>query len=401
MKKIISIILVTATLVSIYALPIDTSAKTVAQFEAEVKKYTKDLEATNASLAKNDAEVKAIQQKIATYEKQIKEAENTIVTLQKEIDESNLEIEKKSEESKKIIEYYQVANGTNAYLEYAFGADSITDMIYRMSVVEQLTEYNDKIMRELEALIAKNKKQQEELTAKKQSLVTLSEQAEKEKKKIQADIASLRDTVPSIKTRIAEAQEMVKYYKSLGCGANEDVQACQHRIEQSSSSSLPSVGFFSRPMQNGYVVRGFSSGHIGYDLSSGNKTEPIYPIAAGSIHAIYTDECTSGRWCQNMGISCKGNAKIVVVKHNYNGSYIYSSYVHLSNYGSIYQGQFVTKDTVIGYMGNTGCSTGPHLHLEIARCFWKNNGGCVYDSYVNRLINPRDIISFPSQWNNR
>ena len=133
MKKIISIILVTATLVSIYALPIDTSAKTVAQFEAEVKKYTKDLEATNASLAKNDAEVKAIQQKIATYEKQIKEAENTIVTLQKEIDESNLEIEKKSEESKKIIEYYQVANGTNAYLEYAFGADSITDMIYRMS----------------------------------------------------------------------------------------------------------------------------------------------------------------------------------------------------------------------------------------------------------------------------
>ena len=69
MKKVISIILVAATLVSIYALPIDTSAKTVAQFEAEVKKYTQELEATNASLAKNEAEVKAIQNKIANYEK--------------------------------------------------------------------------------------------------------------------------------------------------------------------------------------------------------------------------------------------------------------------------------------------------------------------------------------------
>ena len=102
-----------------------------------------------------------------------------------------------------------------------------------------------------------------------------------------------------------------------------------------------------------------------------------------------------------MGISCNGNAKIVVVKHNYNGSYVYSSYVHLSSYANIRQGQFVTKDTVIGYMGNTGCSTGPHLHLELAYCFWKNNGGCTYNSYSNKLINPRNVISFPSRWNNR
>ena len=47
------------------------------------------------------------------------------------------------------MEYYQVENGTNAYLEYVFGATSITDMVYRMSVAEQLTDYNDKIMKDL------------------------------------------------------------------------------------------------------------------------------------------------------------------------------------------------------------------------------------------------------------
>ena len=44
--------------------------------------------------------------KIKDYERQIKEAEAEIVKLQKEIDASNIEIERKSEESKKIIEYY-------------------------------------------------------------------------------------------------------------------------------------------------------------------------------------------------------------------------------------------------------------------------------------------------------
>ena len=401
MKKAITLLLIVITLVSLIALPMNTSAKTVAEFEAEVKKYTKQLEETNASIAKNEAEVKAIEKKIAAYEKQIKDAEADIVKLQDEIDASNKEIEEKSKESKNIIEYYQVANGNNAYLEYAFGADSITDMIYRMSVVEQLTEYNDKIMKELEQLIEKNKASQKQLKEKKESLVKLSQASEVEKRRIQADSASLRDTVPSIQTQIKEAESMVKYYKNLGCKDNEDIQACQYRISQNSSNSLPSVGFFSRPMQKGYIVRGYGSGHIGYDLSSSNKTEPVYPIAPGSVHAIYTDDCTAGRWCKNMGYSCNGNAKIVVVKHNYNGGYIYSSYVHLSSYGKVSVGQFVTQDTIIGYMGNTGCSTGPHLHLEIAKCFWKNNGGCTYGTYVNRLINPKELVTFPSKWNNR
>lgn len=398
MKKIVSLLIIVILLVSFLALPTDTSAKTVAEFEAEVKKYTQQLEETKANLAKNETEVAEIEAKITSYEKQMKAAEEEIVKLQEEIDQSNAEITKKSEESKRIIEYYQISNGENIYLEYAFGATSITDMIYRMSIVEQLTDYNDQVMKELEELIEKNKTQQTTLREKKATLVKLSEQAEYEKRRIQADSASLRETVPSIETQIKEAKSMLEYYKGLGCGDNEDIQACQYRL---SSSTLPSVGLFSRPMQKGYVVRGFYTGHIGYDLSSSNKSEPVYPIAAGSIHAIYTDNCTGGKWCQRLGFSCNGNAKIVVVKHNYNNGYLYSSYVHLGSYANISVGQFVTKDTVIGYMGNTGCSTGPHLHLELATCFWKNNGGCTYEGYLNKLVKPNALITFPSSWTTR
>lgn len=401
LKKIFCLITIISVFVSLLALPINTKAKTIKDFEAEVEKYTKELEEKKANLAKNSSEIAAIEKRIASIEQQIKQAEEEMVSLQKEIDESNKKISKKSEESKKILEYYQISNGNNAYLEYAFGATDITDMIYRMSVVEQLTDYNDKIMKDLEKLIQENKEKQQELKEKKKDLNKLNIELEAQKVRIEADSASLKDTMPSIETQIKEAESMVKYYKSLKCGDTEDIEDCQYRVQQS-TSSLPSVGFFSRPMQKGYIVRGFKGlDHMGYDLSSSYKAEPIYPIAAGSIHAIYTDDCTGGNWCQSQGYWCNGNAKIVVVKHNYKSRYIYSSYVHLSNYANISVGQFVTKDTVIGYMGTTGCSTGPHLHLEITSCHWKNNGGCTWKEYQKQLIDPSTLVNIPSKWNNR
>lgn len=414
-KKITTLLIIIALIVSYTALPIDAEAKTIKEFEAEVNKYTAELQEKKDKIAKNDKEVAEIKQKISSIESQIKTAENEIVQLQEEIEKSNKEIAKKNEESKKIIEYYQVANGNNAYLEYAFGATDITDLIYRMSVVEQLTEYNNKIMKELEQLIKENNQKQNELQKKNEELKSLQKSLQSEKERIDADSAEIRETMPSIETQIKEAKANVEYFKKIGCGATEDIYACQYRISQgSSNSSLPSVGAFARPMESGYTVRGYGGkyGHMGYDLSHRtNKSIAIYPIADGSVHAIYTDACTSSNFCSNMGYSCNGNAKIVVIKHNYNGRYIYSSYVHLSSYGNISQGQRVSKDTIIGYMGTTGCSTGPHLHLEIASCHWKNNGGCVYsgyrlngryiEGYTDKLINPSSLITIPASWTNR
>lgn len=401
MKKIHIILLIVVVLVSFFALPMNAEAKTIAEFEAEVEKFTQQLNEKKQNLAKNETEVAQIKAKISSMEKQIREAEEEMDKLQAEIDKSNKEIKEKSEESKQIISYYQISNGENIYLEYAFGATSITDMIYRMSIVEQLTSYNDKIMKELEQLIEKNKNQQQEMLKKKESLSQMIVNLNKEKAKIEADSNSIRESMPSIETQIKEAKAQVNYFKNLGCGKNEDIQVCQQRIAQESGSSLPSVGYFSRPMAKGYVTQNWHYGHSGYDLSSGNKTEPLYAIAEGTVHAIYTDNCVGGMWCSNIGISCKGNAKIVVTKHYYNNKYYYVTYAHLSNYGNISVGQAVTRQTVIGYMGNTGCSTGPHLHLEISTCHWKNNGGCTYSGYQAKFVNPATLINFPSSWNNR
>lgn len=386
--KKISIIVIILLLVSTLILPVETNAKTIKEFQAEVEQYTKQLEEKQARLAKNDAEVAEIKKKIAAIEEKIEAAENEIRQLQKEIDESNAEIEKKTEESKRIMEYYQISNGENAYLEYAFGAKTITEMIYRISVIEQLTDYNRQVMEELEALIAKNEAAQKELTTKKQELRKMEEELEAEKERINADSKSVKETMPALQDQIKSAKANLNYYKSLGCGENEDIQQCQYRVSQSSGGSIPSTNGFYRPIEYGYLTQGYSGygGHLGIDMSSSNKSIDVYPIASGQVFKVYYD--VYGALC-------------VKIRHNYNGSYIYSTYCHFRAFGNIREGQIVTPYTKIGVMGSTGWSTGPHVHLEITTCDWHSGGGCTWATYQQRSINPSRLVNFPGSWNNR
>ena len=58
-----------------------------------------------------------------------------------------------------------------------------------------------------------------------------------------------------------------------------------------------------------------------------------------------------------------GNAgNLVMIKHD---GGIETAYMHLSKYGDIKVGQKVAAKTIIGYVGTTGLSTGPHLHFGV------------------------------------
>ena len=175
MKKVIICTIFVFIFLSFLITPMKVSAKTLSELEKEANKYISELQEKQNKIAKNDAEVAQIKKNITTLETQIKQLEIDIENLQTEIDNSNTEIIKKGKESKKIIEYYQLSNGENSYLEYIFGSTSITDMIYRITMVEQLTEYNDKVMKELDALIKKNKSQQKELSSKTESSKKMKE----------------------------------------------------------------------------------------------------------------------------------------------------------------------------------------------------------------------------------
>lgn len=385
MKKISSVILL--ILLAVFIIPVNTNAKTLKQLEDEVNKFTADLESKNNQIAANDAEVAEIKKKIADYENQISSIKSETEVLEQEIDESNKEIAEKSEQSKSLFQYLQVSEGENAYVEYIFGATDVTDMVYRMAIVEQLTEYNEQVMDELTKLIEDNKQRKEELATKNTELEKLTDELEAEQSKINAETAAIKDAMPSVEKQKEEAEKQLAYYKKLGCGENEDITSCEMRVN---GNSVPSASGFYRPMVSGYVTQNWmNAGHLGIDLSNTNKTIEIYPVASGVVFAKYYD--TYG-------------ALVLKIRHNVNGRYIYSTYAHLSAW-YVNVGDVVTPDTVIGRMGNTGYSFGAHLHLELTTCDWHAGGGCTWATYQKSTINPRQYIGFPSGlrvwWNGR
>jgi murein DD-endopeptidase MepM/ murein hydrolase activator NlpD len=105
--------------------------------------------------------------------------------------------------------------------------------------------------------------------------------------------------------------------------------------------------FWTNPLPNGTWVRGFYAGHTGIDLSAPTGT-PI--LAANSGNVLYS------------GWNSWGYGYTVVLEH---GPAISTLYGHMQGQPPVSCGQFVTAGTVIGYVGSTGNSSGPHLHFEI------------------------------------
>lgn len=386
--KILFIVL----LIFLYALPKEIEAKTIRDFENEVAKYTAELQEKKDKVAKNDAEVAEIKKKITQIEGQISEAKRQINQLQKEIEESNQKIEKKKNESKKIMKYFQIVNGENSYLEYIFGATDIKNMIYRMSVVEQLTDHNQQVVKELKILVEENKTKKAAQEQKQTELNGLQKELTNQKERINADTQALKAGMPGVEEQIKAAKAQVEQFKKMGCGANENVNSCSYRYYNkgggsSGGGSIPSTNGFYRPIEYGYISQGYKGkAHMGVDIGSSNKSIAIYPIASGQVSATYYD---------NAG------ALVVKIRHNHNGSFIYSTYAHQRNF-AVSAGQYVSHLTTIGNMGSTGNSTGPHLHLEITTCDWKSpGGGCTWGQYQNSTLNPGSYVNLPSSWSNR
>ncbi|MBR3952787.1 MAG: InlB B-repeat-containing protein [Oscillospiraceae bacterium] len=130
------------------------------------------------------------------------------------------------------------------------------------------------------------------------------------------------------------------------------------------------------------MSRGFSDGHQAIDISYYGKNyseTDIYAAKAGTVYKVYSG-CTnfsgygSGITCQARGL-CNPNAGYyegycnggvgngIIINH---GGGVMSEYAHMSSVtAGLYEGVYVGKGQLLGYMGSYGMSTGPHLHFCI------------------------------------
>jgi murein DD-endopeptidase MepM/ murein hydrolase activator NlpD len=119
---------------------------------------------------------------------------------------------------------------------------------------------------------------------------------------------------------------------------------------------------YTRPLDNYTWMRGFSlGGHEGVDLATAVGT-PVHAAGGGTVaYAGWNDT---------------GYGNVVVIAHGP----IFTIYGHMSRL-SVRCGQSVTAGQQIGLSGNTGNSTGPHLHFEMRDADWN-------------AVNPASYIGF-------
>ena len=107
--------------------------------------------------------------------------------------------------------------------------------------------------------------------------------------------------------------------------------------------------------------------HKGIDISTYRQGDPIVATADGQVVALEYD------------YDGFGNNVIIRHKHGF-----YTRYAHMLTF-NVRAGQRVQQGEIIGYIGNTGLSTGPHLHYEV------HIGSDVVDPY--KYINIRSSIA--------
>ena len=162
-KKILNIFCIIVLIIPYVIIPdVRVKAQTLGDVERELQKYKDDYAKQESGKQQTQEEIEATKQNIYNATKDITVANEEIVDLKKEIDLLNDEIKEKENQIKEIMNFYQKSNGESAYLEYAFGAKSFTDFIYRMAISEQLTKYNKSLIKEYnEKIDANNKKTKE------------------------------------------------------------------------------------------------------------------------------------------------------------------------------------------------------------------------------------------------
>ncbi len=96
-----------------------------------------------------------------------------------------------------------------------------------------------------------------------------------------------------------------------------------------------------------HPILGYNKMHRGTDFAAPSGT-PIMASGSGTV--------TRARWCG-------GGGNCVKIKHN---STYQTVYAHMKSFArGIKEGKKVKQGQIIGYVGSTGMSTGPHLHYEV------------------------------------
>ena len=337
---------------------------------SDLKSKRKELEGKLAALSDDKAEAmnrkKLLDQQISNTSAQIQNVEAQIANYAELIDQTQTELTAAEEQEAAQYELFckQVRSmeedGNVDYWAVLFRAKSFSDLLGRLDIINEIMDYNQRVIQDLKDL-------QAEIAAKKASLETSKAESETAKAELVATkkeldaqrteanrlIQQIRDNESAYKSAVDDLEREEEEILAMILRKSQELaaqQAAQGRPVQSNP------GGYIWPVDSRYITSTVggrtspggvgSTNHKGTDIGRVGYTSPIYASKAGTVIVSQY----SGSY---------GN--YVVLSHGSGNTTLYG---HMSS-RKVEVGQYVNQGDVIGITGSTGNSTGPHLHFEI------------------------------------
>ncbi len=392
MKKVIGKIFIFLVLFgfSIPCVHASTEKQTLGDLKQQLAELKRQKEENDNKTAEAKAEIAAKEAAIAKAKEDIHAAEEQQITVEEEIEKSNEKIKELEKEAESVLLYMQQMEGQNAYVEYVSGAGTITDMIMRIAVVEQISGHIQTTITDLEAEIKKNEELKKELIEKQENLKKQTVEYQKAIEALYGDISKYDEFAKDLPTQIKDAESKLKTFEPL----------CKEYASEKGDNAIltedcvkPAVGNGGYVIQNGAWLKPLTHGtitstigsrwgsyHNALDIGGPSPFEgtPVYAAAAGVV---------SGR---TERYSCGGNMLFIDV--NVNGQPYTTYYYHLLKF-NVNIGDVVDQNTVIGWVGGYStssshggydtCTTGAHLHFGVQTGYY--NG---YSITRSKVITP-------------
>ena len=372
-------LLLTAAL-TLSLLPVETHAAS----SAEIQKEIDALEAKNAEIQKQinavqsqynanyndmksiveqksaiDQEITLLNSKVDTTNEQIAAYSQLIADTQEELDAAQEDLRKLSEEHRERVRVME-EQGKLTYWQVIFEANSFTDLLDRINMVEEINASDRKRIEEMriaaDIVTATQMNLESEKRTESDSVLQELEAKSEEFEILMAESEILQeDLMQEIAAKEKELKE-AKYDEYLAKLAlqGENPPSDATWITPVSGWKLTSpFGMRTHPILKTQRM------HNGIDMACAQGT-PIYATRAGKV--------------TRTAYQAGGAGNYVSINHLDGFA---SIYMHMTHY-VVSEGQTVSAGQLIGYVGSTGLSTGPHLHFGI--------------SYAGTYVNPLAYI---------
>ena len=292
-------------------------------------------------------EIESVKVEISNKEAEIENTKADIAAKEAEIEEQNTAL------NNRLTAMYK--NGNTGFVDVILNSENVEDLLSNVGMVHKILESDQNLLKKLQKDYKKLKELKEELEAQEAALV--DQQIALEGKEIETEELKKAYQAEADKMHALQAQKEAEAAEMAADALAKQLEAERMIVDAGGQIDM-APGEYAWPTQSNWQLSdkyGWrrcpfhgKEFHNGLDivLTSGTKGSPVYAIADGYI--------TRASWYGGYGNCIQyaiGNGYSVLCGH-------------LSGYNCS-AGQYVTKGSVIGYIGSTGASTGPHLHFTV------------------------------------